>query len=141
MKGQPRDALRGPLGVRVGMDIAPNVLLDGLKRYRRIAKQDLLATSLSAHPEAAQIHAEARRELYAELAALAQTDSSDAVVQRALELYQELPFVSECAPLEHPRIQGREQALENFFVLVGLEPKVRREARSKRRRLEPRGQA
>ena len=123
------------------MDIAPNVLLDGLKRYRRIAKQDLLATSLSAHPEAAQIHAEARRELYAELAALAQTDPSDAVVQRALELYQELPFVSECAPLEHPRIQGREQALENFFVLVNLEPKVRREARSKRRRLEPRGQA
>jgi len=137
MKGQPRDGGAG----KVGMDIAPDVLLDGLKRYRRIAKQDLLATSLSAHPQAAHIHAEARRELYAELAAVAQTHPSDAVIAHALEQYQALPFVSGCAPLEHPRIQGREQALENFFVLVGLEPKVRREARSKRRRLEPRGQA
>jgi len=137
MKGQPRDAGAS----KVGMGIAPDVLLDGLKRYRRIAKQDLLATALSAHPEAAQIHAEARRELYAELAALAQTEFSDAVVAYALEQYQALPFVSGCVPLEHPRIQGREQALENFFVMVALKPKVRREARSKRRRLEPRGQA
>ncbi len=137
MKGQPR----GVVAVKVGVDIAPDVLLDGLKRYRRIAKQDLLSTSLSAHPEAAQIHAEARREVYAELAFIAQTDSSDKVIEHALELYQALPFVSGCAPLEHPQIQGREQALENFFVMVGLEPKLRREARSKRRRLEVRGQA
>ena len=137
MKGQFRDVG----AVRVGMEIAPDVLLDGLKRYRRIAKQDLLATSLSTHPEAAQIHAEARRELYSELAERAQTSPSDAVILHALELYTALPFVSGCAPLEHPRIQGREQALENFFVMVGLEPKMRREARSKRTRLETRGKA
>ena len=100
-----------------------------------------LATSLSAHPEAAQIHAEARREVYAELAERAQTLSSDAVILHALELYTALPFVSGCAPLEQPFIQGREQALENFFVLVGLEPKIRRNARSKRKQLETRGQA
>jgi uncharacterized protein YbjQ (UPF0145 family) len=137
MKGQPR----GVGAVRLGVELAPDVLVDGLKRYRRIAKQDLLSISLSTHPEAAQIHAEARREVYAELAERAQTLSSDAVILHALELYTALPFVSGCAPLEQPFIQGREQALENFFVMVGLEPKMRREARSKRKRLETRGQA
>ena len=32
----------------------------------------------------------------------------------------------------HTEIKGRENALENFFLMIGLEPKIRREVRSRR---------
>lgn len=104
----------------------------GLKHYRRIAKQDLLLASETDNPEAFRRHAEARRSVYAYLSELAETRSPNEVVQEALKAYQELPFVTGSEDDAHTEIKGRENALENFFLMIGLEPKVRREVRSQR---------
>lgn len=104
----------------------------GLKHYRRIAKQDMLLAAEAENPESFRRHAEARRTVYAHLSDLAETRSSQEVVQEALRFYQELPFVTGTSSGEYVDLKGRENALENFFLLVGLEPKIRREVRSQR---------
>jgi len=107
-------------------------ILRGLKHYRRIARQDLLRAPETADPEGFRIHAEARRHVYAELSELAEIKSPDEVAAEALRVYQELPFVTGSELPEHTEIKGRENALENFFLMIGLEPRIRREARSMR---------
>lgn len=111
-------------------------ILQGLKHYRRIARQDMLRATETPHPEAFLKHAESRREIYAALSTYAETNAPSDVIEHALKLYQELPFVTGTAEHEHTDIKGHENALENFFLLVGLDPKTRREARSKRHKLE-----
>jgi hypothetical protein len=111
-------------------------LIHGLKHYRRIAKQDLLAVTATPTSEVFRQHAEARREVYGLLAERAKVASSFEVINYALELYESLPLVSGI-PLEHqPQIHGQESALENFFVMVNLEKTRRRESRKRRKRLE-----
>ena len=104
----------------------------GLKHYRRIAKQDILLSAEAENPESFRRHAEARRTVYAHLGQLAETRSPQEVVLEALRCYQELPFVTGTSSGEYVDVKGRENALENFFLLVGLEPKIRREVRSQR---------
>jgi hypothetical protein len=111
-------------------------ILRGLKHYRRIAKQDLLRAPESPSPEAFTKHAEARREVYGTLAEHAETSAPEDVVQQALGIYRALPFVSGTPEEHHPDIKGKENALENFFLMIGLDPKVRREARRERKPLE-----
>lgn len=107
-------------------------ILRGLKHYRRIAKQDLLRAPDTPDPEAFRLHAEARRGVYAELSQIAEVNSPDEVARAALSAYESLPFVTGSDRPEHTEIKGRENALENFFLMIGLEPRVRREARSRR---------
>lgn len=107
-------------------------IIRGLKHYRRIAKQDLLRAPETDDPDAFRLHAEARRSVYAELSQLAEVKSPDEVAEAALQAYRELPFVTGSELPEHTEIKGRENALENFFLMIGLEPRVRREARSAR---------
>ncbi|PYE55283.1 hypothetical protein [Deinococcus yavapaiensis] len=116
--------------------ITTEQILQGLKHYRRIARQDMLRAPETPHPEAFLKHAEARREVYAALTKTAEEGSSEDVVEHALNLYRELPFVTGSAEHEHPELKGKENGLENFFLLVGLDPKSRREARSQRSKLE-----
>jgi hypothetical protein len=111
-------------------------ILRGLKHYRRIAKQDLLRAPETPKPEAFMRHAEARREVYGTLAEFAEGAAPEDVVQRALGLYRELPFVNGTAEEAYPDVKGKENALENFFLMIGLDPKVRREARRERKPLE-----
>lgn len=110
-------------------------IAQGLKHYRRIARQDLLRAPETPHPQAFTQHAEARRAVYAELAQHAEQLAPDEVLEKALELYKALPFVTGTAEFEHADIKGRENALENFFLMAGLDPKRRREARSARPKL------
>lgn len=107
-------------------------IIRGLKHYRRIAKQDLLRAPETDDPEGFRMHAEARRSVYAELSQLAEVKSPDEVAAEALRAYKELPFVTGSDRPEHTEIKGRENALENFFLMIGLEPRIRREARSMR---------
>lgn len=107
-------------------------ILRGLKHYRRIAKQDLLRAPETPDPEAFRQHAEARRVVYAELSKIAEEGSPDEVARAALRAYEDLPFVTGSELPEHTEIKGRENALENFFLMIGLEPRIRREARSRR---------
>lgn len=111
-------------------------ILQGLKHYRRIARQDMLRASETSHPDAFLKHAESRREIYAVLGSYAEQHASDEVIEHALELYGQLPFVTGTAEHEFSEIKGHENALENFFLLVGLDPKTRRETRSKRPKLD-----
>ena len=109
--------------------LSSDEIIRGLKHYRRIAKQDVLRASETTDPEAFRRHAEARREVYAALSELAQSQTPSEVVEEALKQYQELPFVTGSEDPSHTELRGRENALENFFLMIGLEPKVRREVR------------
>lgn len=104
----------------------------GLKHYRRIARQDLLRAEETDNPEAFKRHAEARRSVYAYLTEVAETSAPDEVALEALKAYEALPFVTGSEDEAHTEIKGRENALENFFLMIGLEPKIRREVRSRR---------
>lgn len=118
--------------MEVRVVLSSEEILRGLKHYRRIAKQDVLRASETPDPDASRRHAEARRTVYADLAEVAERDGPAAVVQSALARYETLPFVTGSEDPAHVEIRGHENALENFFLMIGLEPKVRREARSKR---------
>ena len=110
-------------------------LLQGLKHYRRIARQDLLRAPETPHPDAFRLHAEARRALYVALEGRASEAGPQDAVDFALEQYRALPFTTGTAEHEHPGLKGRENGLENFFLMIGLDPKMRREARSARPKL------
>jgi len=120
------------MDVEVKVVLSTDEILRGLKHYRRIAKQDLLRADRAEHPEAFRRHAEARREVYGTLAEVAGRKTPEQVARAALELYRELPFVTGTPAEEHVDVKGRENALENFFLMIGLEPKIRREVRSQR---------
>jgi len=112
--------------------LSSDEIIRGLKHYRRIAKQDVLRSPETEDPDAFVRHAEARRSVYSSLSEFAEGHPPADVVLEALRLYRELPFVTGSEDREHTEIKGRENALENFFLMIGLEPKVRREVRSQR---------
>jgi hypothetical protein len=118
--------------MEVRVVLSSDDIVRGLKHYRRIAKQDVLRAPETGDPEAFRRHAEARREVYAELTEIAERGSPHDVAQAAIDAYQRLPFVTGSEDPAHVELRGRENALENFFLMIGLEPKVRREARSQR---------
>ncbi len=118
--------------MEVRVVLSSDEIVRGLKHYRRIAKQDVLRASETPDPDASLRHAEARRGVYADLAEVAEREGPQAVVRTALVRYEKLPFVTGSTAPEHVEIRAHENALENFFLMIGLEPKVRREARSKR---------
>ena len=124
-----------PTDVRVVL--GTDEIVRGLKHYRRIARQDLVRAEQAEDPDAFRRHAEARRDVYARLTEVAADGTPDQVVRTALEAYRELPFVTGTGPTEHVEVKGRENALENFFLMIGLEPKVRRTVRSQRVPLRP----
>lgn len=120
------------MDVEVNVVLTRDEILRGLKHYRRIAKQDLLRADQAEHPDAFRQHAEARREVYAVLTDVANEGTPEQVAREALDLYVGLPFVTGTPAQEHVDVKGKENALENFFLMIGLEPKVRREVRSQR---------
>ncbi len=112
--------------------LSSDEMIRGLKHYRRIAKQDVLRATETDFPDMFRTHAETRRDVYAQLTELAQKLSPSDVAKEALNFYQQLPFVTGTADQEFVDIKARENALENFFLMIGLEPKIRREVRSQR---------
>lgn len=118
------------------ISLSTEEIVRGLKHYRRIAKQDVLRAPETPSPEVFKKHAEARREVYAQLAEIAEAQGPEAVVSQAVELYQALPFVTGTPEDAYPEVKGQENALENFFLMIGLDPKVRREARKARKPAE-----
>lgn len=112
--------------------LSSDEMIRGLRHYRRIAKQDLLRSLETDNPDIFRSHAEARREVYAYLSDLAEKLSPADVAKEALNYYQQLPFVTGSPETEFVDIKAKENALENFFLMIGLEPKIRREVRSQR---------
>ena len=121
--------------MELNVALSTDDLIRGLKHYRRIARQDLLQAGESADSERITVHAESRREIYSHLAELADTEPASEVAREALRLYQNLPFVTGTPEDLFADIKGRENALENFFLMINLEPKIRRSVRSQRSKL------
>lgn len=94
-------------------------VLTGLKRFKRLAKQDILASTHTSRPEFWHRQAEARREAYTELMAWVEHEGVEAAYQKAVAWYEALPL-SHTSEEVSPEVSGRQQALELFFGLLGM---------------------
>lgn len=122
--------------MELNIALSSEELIRGLKHYKRIARQDLVRADEAPDRERIMVHAESRREIYSHLADMAGTEPARDVVREALRLYQDLPFVTGTPEDRFIDIKGRENALENFFLMINLEPKIRRQVRSQRSKLQ-----
>lgn len=114
--------------------VAKDDVLRGLKRFKRLAKQDLLASSRTSNPAFWEKQAEARREKYTQLMDVIERIGVDAACERALRDYAALPLVhSQGTP--DPVISGHQQALEMFFEIIGVDQKSRLQMQGDRRNL------
>lgn len=96
--------------------VAPEDVLRGLKRFKRLAKQDILASSRTPNPQYWTRHAEARRKVYDLLMETIERQGLDAAYQLARQQFAELAQ----APKDDPEHVGQEQALTLFFGILGL---------------------
>ncbi|MGE5583603.1 MAG: hypothetical protein ACM3X9_13875 [Bacillota bacterium] len=93
-------------------------LLRALKRFKGIAKQDLLPNNQIPQSDYWKTHAEARRETYTKLIDLVEEEGIEKACVFAFSAYQELPSSAEANP--DPVIKGHTQALEMFFNVLGI---------------------
>ncbi|MDI6871640.1 MAG: hypothetical protein QME79_09845 [Bacillota bacterium] len=89
-------------------------VLRGLKRCKRLAKQALLASGLTADPSFWTAQAEARRLTYDDLMARIQENGLEPTYAAARARYEQL--TSPSTPTE----TGERQALEMFFTILGV---------------------
>lgn len=101
--------------------IAKDDVLRGLKRCKRLAKQDLLASALTPNPHFWGTQAEARRTQYTELMEIVDSDGVETAYQQAMRRYASLPrFTPSGATGVDPEQSGQKQALEMFFTILGV---------------------
>lgn len=100
--------------------VAKDDVLRGLKKFKRLAKQDLLASTLTSNPDFWKAQAEARRQKYDDLMELVEVRGVDLACKVAMSEYAKLPLFDSIEG-EAPEIRGTEQALEMFFTLLGME--------------------
>ncbi|HEY8426586.1 MAG TPA: hypothetical protein VIK73_11310 [Limnochordales bacterium] len=105
--------------------VAPEDVLRGLKRFKRLAKQDILASSKTPNPQYWTRHAEARRKVYDLLMETIQREGLEAAYHVARQQLAELAR----APKDDADHAGREQALTLFFTVLGLSPEQTAELR------------
>lgn len=113
--------------------VAQRDLLHALKRFRRMAKQDLLASTHTSDPGFWFQQAEARRAQYDELMQSVRTDGVEAAYRRSVHEYTHLPL-SHDGPAD-PQITGKEKAYEMFFLALGIGPKEQIRLKNARRRV------
>jgi hypothetical protein len=99
--------------------VAKDDVLKGLKKFRRLAKQDLLASSLTSNPDFWRVQAEARRTKYGVLMELVDEKGVDLAYELAVAEYAKLPLLDSAEAIA-PEAKGLEQALEMFFTLLGI---------------------
>lgn len=107
------------------VNLSSTGLISGLEHFRSLAKQDLLMAEQAPSPDAVRSHAESRLAVYGMLLSHAERESPEEVVRLALRLYEQTPLVTTANTEQYVRLVAREHALENVFVLVGLDGKVR----------------
>ncbi|TCL60250.1 hypothetical protein EDC14_10362 [Hydrogenispora ethanolica] len=99
--------------VLIGQD---DILL-ALKRFKGIAKQDLLASETIPQAEFRRTHAAARREIYAQLINMIEQSGLEKACVFAFNEYQNLlDTQDEIDPMK----KGHLQALEIFFQIIGV---------------------
>lgn len=116
------------------IEVSREDLVRALKRYKGLAKQDLLASELTPDPAYWRTHAESRRTEYKKLIELVEKSGVEKACVYAFRTYQSLGINDkEQEPGEN---HGREQAIELFFNIFGIEPEKLRLAREKRKNYE-----
>jgi hypothetical protein len=109
----------------LGITLSLSGLKTGLEHYRSLARQDLLMADVAPSPDTVRSHAESRLAVYGMLLSHAATEGPEEVVRLALRLYEQTPLVTTEDNDQYVRLVAREHALENVFVLVGLNSAVR----------------
>lgn len=89
-------------------------VLRGLKRCKRLAKQAMLASGLTADPTFWTTQAEARRTTYDDLMAQIEREGIESTYQAARSRFEQL------TASQTPHETGERQALEMFFTILGL---------------------
>ncbi len=95
-------------------------LVRALKKFKSLAKQDLLASELTNDPLFWRTHAEARRNEYARLIKLIESSGVEQACVYALKRYQETGLCD--GGDQSPDQAGSRQALELFFRVIGVTP-------------------
>lgn len=99
---------------------AKDDVLKGLKRFKRLAKQDLLADPDTPDPYYWPRQAQSRLETYSELMSVVETQDVTFAYQYAVEQYAELQSLpNRC---DDPSVTGRYQAFRMFFISIGACP-------------------
>jgi hypothetical protein len=117
--------------IQVGRDD----LLRALKRLKGLAKQDILASDLTPYPQFWKAHAEARRAEYANLIQLVEEADIEKACAYAFSTYSTLPGVLEGDQV-FAEAKGREQAIELYFRIVGVDVDQLRVARNEHLELQ-----
>ena len=113
-------------------EVSPEDLLRGLKRFKRLAKQDLLASSKTPNPRYWTLQAEARRKTYDLLMERIQAGGLEDAYETARHSYLTLPL-NASEPDQQAQLKGQEQALELFFGMLGLNEQTVQSLRQERR--------
>ncbi|NPV52749.1 MAG: hypothetical protein HPY71_04410 [Firmicutes bacterium] len=106
------------------VELTSEDVIRGLKRLKSLAKQDILASSLTKNPVFWSKHAGARKEKYEELIALVEKHGVSGACEIAARQYSELPVAGVAnggnneAP---PEVIGQGQALRLFFNTLGMD--------------------
>lgn len=103
-------------------------LLRALKKFKGLAKQDILASDLTSCPEYWRAHAEARRSEYIKLIDLMEKTDIEEACAYAFSAYKSIQKAADGDQV-FAEMKGREQALEMFFRVIGIEPSHLRSAR------------
>jgi hypothetical protein len=94
-------------------------VINGLKKCKRLAKQDLLASSLTSQPEFWNKQAEVRRQIYGELIEIVEKKGVEAATSYALKA-----FVKLSPDNDSPEVRGQRQALKMFFTILGMDERT-----------------
>lgn len=100
-------------------NVTPADVLRALKKFKRLAKQDLLASDLTSEPDFWRAQAEARRATYDALMALVESEGVDAAHRHAVDEHASLPLLGSDG--ESPEVKGKKQALQMFFTILGVD--------------------
>ncbi|HHW12462.1 MAG TPA: hypothetical protein GXX33_05620 [Firmicutes bacterium] len=95
-------------------------LIRALKRFKSLAKQDLLASERTNDPSFWRTHAEARRKEYTRLIQLVENSGVEKACVYALKTYKRNRLIN--TKERNPEQEGTRQALELFFEIIGCSP-------------------
>ena len=65
------------------IQVAKDDVLRGLKKFKRLAKQDLLASGVTSNPDFWRVQAESRRQKYSDLMELVEAKGGDLAFETA----------------------------------------------------------
>jgi len=104
-------------------------IVSTLKRYREIAKQEMLSTQQSKRQLEKYIVARQKNKIYATLISMVIHEGISDTIEYALRLYAKLPL----NPVKSKEtIQACERALEAFFLLTKVSPHLLQDATKQR---------